>query len=436
MPDAEPINPRLHRNILIGLTLGALLGVVVNQIVQDTPAQQEVLAWILRNLIDPVGEVFRRLLVLVVVPLVFSSLALGVARLGDLGRLGRIGIRTFGYFLVTTACAVVIGLALVQWIAPGKQLSEETREGLRAQFRTAASERLSRSAEFGVQTFVTIVPDNPLKAAVEMQMLSVIFVAILVGIGLTRIDPSKSHPIQTMLEGIGDLTLFIIHLAMSMAPIGVFALIFSTSAKFGFDLLQSLGLYVLTVLLGLGIQTFGVFPLLVGLLGRMNPRDFFRRIRSVILTAFSTSSSSATLPTSLAVAQKELQAPQPLAGFVLPLGATMNMNGTALFEGVTVLFLCQVFGRDLALSQQLIVVVLSVLIAVGAAGVPGGSIPLLGMVLATVGLEPGAIAVILGVDRLLDMCRTTVNVVGDLTALVYVMRAENDDAGPRTESRA
>jgi DAACS family dicarboxylate/amino acid:cation (Na+ or H+) symporter len=422
---------KLHRTILIGLVLGAALGVTANRVVQNLPEWQGTLAWLLRHVVDPIGEIFRRLLVLVVVPLVFSSLAVGVARLGDLGKLGRVGAKTFGYFLITTAFAVVIGLLLVQGIAPGKQLNVETREGLQQQFGQAAGERLSKPTEFGIGTFVNIVPDNPLKAAVEMQMLSVIFVALLVGIGLTRLNPEKARPVQAVLEGVGDLTIFIIHVAMKLAPYGVFALIFSTSARFGFDLLQSLGLYVLTVLIGLGIQMFGVFPLLVSLLGRMNPWQFFRKIRAVILTAFSTSSSSATLPTSLAVAQEELQAPRPLAGFVLPLGATMNMNGTALFEGVTVLFLCQVFGRDLLLSQQLIVIILSVLIAVGAAGVPGGSIPLLGMVLATVGLEPGAIAIILGVDRLLDMCRTTVNVVGDLTALVIVSRSEGEMTSPQ-----
>ncbi|MCX7700528.1 MAG: dicarboxylate/amino acid:cation symporter [Gemmataceae bacterium] len=426
MADARAKESNLHRNILIGLILGAVLGVVANRVVADSPDGREVLAWALRNVVDPIGEIFRRLLVLVVVPLVFASLSLGVARLGDLSQLGRIGAKTFGYFLVTTTFAVVIGLALVQWISPGTQLSPETRQGLEQQFRGAATERLSRPAEFGISTFVNIVPDNPLRAAVEMQMLPVIFVALLVGIGLTRIDPAKSRSVQQVLEGIGELTLFIIHLAMRVAPVGVFALIFSTSAKFGFELLQSLGLYVATVLLGLSIQMFGVFPILLTVLGRMNPWLFFRRIRTVILTAFSTSSSSATLSTSMAVAQEELKIPKPLAGFVLPLGATMNMNGTALFEGVTVLFLCQIFGRSLAFDEQIIVVLMSVLIAIGAAGVPGGSIPLLGMVLATVGIEPGAIAIILGVDRLLDMCRTTVNVTGDLTAAVYVARSEAD----------
>lgn len=426
MADARANESNLHRNILIGLILGAVLGIVANRVVADSPEGREVLAWLLRNVVDPIGEIFRRLLVLVVVPLVFASLSLGVARLGDLSQLGRIGAKTFGYFLVTTTFAVVIGIALVQWISPGTQLSPETRQGLEQQFRGAATERLSRPAEFGISTFVNIVPDNPLRAAVEMQMLPVIFVALLVGIGLTRIDSAKSRPVQQVLEGIGELTLFIIHLAMRMAPVGVFALIFSTTAKFGFELLQSLGLYVATVLLGLSIQMFGVFPILLTVLGRMNPWQFFRRIRTVILTAFSTSSSSATLSTSMAVAQEELKIPKPLAGFVLPLGATMNMNGTALFEGVTVLFLCQIFGRGLAFNEQIIVVLMSVLIAIGAAGVPGGSIPLLGMVLATVGIEPGAIAIILGVDRLLDMCRTTVNVTGDLTAAVSVARSEAD----------
>jgi len=220
----------------------------------------------------------------------------------------------------------------------------------------------------------------------------------------------------------------VIELAMKIAPFGVFALIFTTTARFGFDLLQSLGMYVLIVILGLAIQLLIVFPILLRTLGGMNPIEFFRKTRSVMLTAFSTSSSNATLPTSIKVAQEELKIPAPIAGFVLPLGATMNMNGTALFEGVTVVFIAQVFGVELTLVQQIVIVLMCVLLAVGAAGVPGGSIPLMAIVLSVAGLPPEAIGIVLGVDRILDMCRTTLNVMGDLTAAVFIAKTEGATA--------
>lgn len=424
MNDSEKSGSGLHVRVLAGLILGAVCGVAVNRFATSYPEIQPSVDWFLKYVAGPIGQIFRRLLILTVVPLVFASLALGVSRLGDLGKLGRIGAKTFAYFLFTTAFAVVLGLSLVQLVQPGKRLSDETRLGLQKDYQRAADEKLARPVEFGVDTFIGIVPDNPLRSAVDMEMLAVIFVALLTGIGLTRIDPDKARPVTLLLEGIGELTTFIIHLAMTMAPVGVFALIFQTSAKFGFDLLRSLGLYVVVVLVGLFIQMFVVFPILIRFLGGMNPVAFFRKTWDVVMTAFSTSSSNATLPTSIRAAQEHLGIPAPIAGFVLPLGATMNMNGTALFEGVTVVFLAQVFGVDLTLTQQVVVVMLSVMTAVGAAGVPGGSIPLLGMVLATVGVDPGAIAIILGVDRLLDMCRTTLNVIGDLTAAVFVARSE------------
>jgi DAACS family dicarboxylate/amino acid:cation (Na+ or H+) symporter len=273
---------------------------------------------------------------------------------------------------------------------------------------------------------VNIIPRNPIAAAADdpPNMLGVIVVALLVGIGSMTLAPEKAELVIRVLEAVGELMVFIIGLAMRIAPMGVFALIFSTTAQFGFGLLQQLGYYVIVVLLGLGVQMVVVFPILLRTLGGQSPLAFFRKCRAVIVTAFSTSSSAATLPTSIKTAEEDLRVPPPIAGFVLPLGATMNMNGTALFEGVTVMFLAQVMGADLSLGQQAVVVVMCVLTAVGAAGVPGGSIPLLAVVLATVGVEPGSIALILGVDRLLDMCRTTLNVLGDLTAAVFVTRSE------------
>ena len=430
-----------HTRILLGLALGAIIGTVVNYFtVSHDPAipQAAWVGWLVRNVTQPIGDVFLRLLIMTVVPLVFASLAVGVAKLGDLSQLGRMGAKTFAYFLLTMACGVTIGLLLVNLAAPGKGLPSETVDGLKAQFATPGNEGKSRPAEFGVQTFVNIIPRNPFEAAATNppNMLGLIVVALLVGVGITRLHGQKQETALVGLEAVGELMVFIIGVAMKIAPFGVFCLIFSTTSQFGFGLLLTLGKYVGVVLAGLALQMFVVFPLLIHFLGGISPWAFFSKCRGVIATAFGTSSSSATLPTSIRTAETELGVPRPIAGFVLPLGATMNMNGTALFEGVTAVFLAQVMGVDLTFTQQLIVMLLCVLTAVGAAGVPGGSIPLLAMVLASVGVPPESIFIILGVDRILDMCRTTLNVLGDLTAAVFIARTEQRTPLASTPDRA
>ena len=419
----------LHTKILLGLVLGAVSGLAVNTSSASLDsflrsATGRDLTWVLKNFVDPVGQVFLRLLLMTVVPLVFASLAVGVARLGDLRQLGRVGAKTFAYFVVTMTVAVVIGLTLVNTIRPGDNLPPETREHLLKTFASQAKEKTDKPADFGVETFVNIVPRNPIRAAVEMDMLGVIFFALLVGVGVTTLAPERSALMIQILDSMGDVMVFIINVAMRVAPFGVFALIFAVTARFGLDLLRQLGVYVGIVLAGIAIQMFGTLSVLIRVLSGMSPLTFFSRVRNVMITAFSTSSSNATLPTSIKTAEEELGIPPQLAGFVLPLGATMNMNGTALFEGVTVVFLAQVFGVPLSLGQQAVVVVLSVLTAIGAAGVPGGSIPLLAMVLTSVGVPAEGIAIIIGVDRLLDMCRTTLNVIGDIAAATFVARSE------------
>ena len=410
-----------HWWILGGLILGAVAGTTAFQMLGP---DNSYLQAIITNVTQPLGEVFLRLLLMTVVPLVFASLALGVAQLGKVGSLGRIVAKTFGYFIVTMACAVAIGLVLVNVVQPGKGLPEETRDQLMKDFKTTASERLDKAGKFGVNTFVEMIPRNPLQAMVNTDMLAVIVFALLVGLGITRLPPEQSTSLLGLLEATANVMVTIIGVALAFAPVGVFALIFSTTAKLGPALLAQLGWYVGVVLVGLAIQMFVVLPLLVSVLGRMSPTQFFSGCWEVIVTAFSTSSSSATLPTSIRIAEEKLGVAPPIAGFVLPLGATMNMNGTALFEGVTALFLVQVFGGDNSFTTQLIVLVLCVVTAVGAAGVPGGSLPLLAMVVEVAGVPGGTIALVLGVDRLLDMSRTTLNVVGDLTAAVYIQRTE------------
>jgi DAACS family dicarboxylate/amino acid:cation (Na+ or H+) symporter len=414
-----------HTQILLGLVLGAALGCVVNAVA--LPQYEAEVKWVVRNVAKPVGDVFMNLLFLGVIPLVFASLVVGVTRLGGLGNVGRIGVKTVGYFLVTTLFAAVIGLTLVNVLKPGNQLPVAEKERLMAEYGKEAGEKMEKRAPFGVDMFVNVVPKNPLEAFLKKDMLAVIFTSILVGIALTQIAPDKAARVVELLEAVNQITEFIIRLAMRVAPIGVFMLIFSTTALFGYKLLLALLAFVLTVIGGLAIHSFVVLPLLVFVFGGMNPLTFYAKIVPSLATAFSTSSSSATLPTAIKNAEDDLNVPRPIAQFVLPLSASMNHNGTALFESVVVLFLVQVFGVELTVGQQIIVLIMCVLTATGMAGVPGGSLPLIGMVLetATENKVPGsAIALILGVDRILDMCRTTVNVAADLTTAVFVARTE------------
>ncbi len=418
----------LATRIFAGLVSGAALGVAAHAMFRG----QAWLDWLVTRVTDPAGQMWLRCLIMVVLPLVFASLALGVAGLGDLRKLGRVGAKTVVYFLMTTALAVVIGLFFVNVIRPGDGLPQETREKLLETYsaQAAQGQQMAAGVKFDISMLINLVPRNPLKAMVEFDMLAVIFFSLMFGIGLALIPAGRAAPMLRVLEALGDVVTAIIDLVMKLAPYGVFALIFSVTARFGYDLLMKLGIYVVTVLLGLAVQMFVVYPLLVRVMARLNPVDFFRRIRVIIITAFSTSSSSATLPTTLRVTETELGVPKSICGFVLPLGATMNMNGTALFEGVTVLFIAQVFGIPLSLEAQGIVVLMSVITAVGAAGVPGGSIPLLILVLQAVGVPGEGIAIILGVDRLLDMCRTTLNVVGDVTAAAFITRSEGYEFTP------
>ncbi len=414
----------LHNRILLGLVAGAALGTVANYVVGTNPHWEHAFLWALGNLIEPVGQVFLRLLFMIVVPLILSSLTLGVAAIGDVRRLGRIGALTFGYFIMITTLATTLGLVLVNVLQPGGNMPEETRARLMESYQSQAQEKLELTGGVSVSNFVNIIPRNPVDAAARGDMLGIICFSLILGAGLTQLPTEKSKPVLDFLEGISLTVAVIIRFTMRLAPYGVFALIFGVTARFGWDILVQLLNYVFVVLLGLALFQFVGYGILVKLLCGIRPMEFFRKIRDVAITGFSTSSSNATLPTTIETAETELGIPSEIAGFVLPLGATMNMNGTALFEGVTVLFLAQVFGVHLSLGQQLIVVLMAVLSAVGTAGVPGGSIPLLAGVLGVVGIPPEGIALIIGVDRILDMSRTVLNVSGDLTAAAFVTERE------------
>jgi DAACS family dicarboxylate/amino acid:cation (Na+ or H+) symporter len=450
-----------HWAILGGLLAGALVGLLVNVFRDAIDAtvswilNQEVQAveWVVVYVAEPIGRIFLNLLLMTVVPLVFASLSAGIAQLGDWRRLGSIGLRTFLFFVLSMTIACVTGLVLVNWFEPGRALPPSVREELFDTARRTGPEasrtmsgqqsqpksagvaqdgRTSEAPKFGVDFLIGLVPRNPFQAAVEMNMLQIIVFALLVGVALTLLAESRRHSLLSLLEATSDLMVVLIGLVMRIAPLAVFALLFAKTASFGLTYLRPLGQYVLIALLGMAVHLLVTMSLLVWWLGKRRPWDFYRRIWPVMVTAFSTSSSNATLPTSLRTAQQELGIPPQVAGFVLPLGATMNMNGTALYEGVTVLFLAQVyFGTSPDWTAQLIVIGLAVVTAIGAAGVPGGSLPLLATVLTAVGVPGEYIGMILGVDRLLDMARTVLNVVGDLVTAVFIARSEQShSAGP------
>lgn len=414
---------KLHTKVLLGLLTGALLGVAANVTLGGThPTVEAVNTYVA----GPIGQIFLRMLFMIVVPLVFASIALGVAGLGDLRRVGRVGAKAIAYFLVTTAMAAALGLVAVNIFKPGDQLPDNVRTELLATYANDASGKVEAAAtsNFGIETVVNIVPRNPLKAAVDLDLLALIFFGFIFGTALTMIASDRAKPMIAWLESLNDIVIKIVEFAMRLAPYGVTALIFGVTSRFGWALLRPLGSYVAVVLGALLIHAIVTNGLILRLLIGVSPVLFFSRIRSSMVTAFSTSSSSATLPTNLAVIEQNIGVPPSIAGFVLPIGSTMCMNGTALFEGITVLFLAQVFGVHLDLGQQVAVVVMSVLTAVGAAGVPGGSIPLLVGVLAMFRIPPEGIAIILGVDRILDMSRTTVNVIGDMCATTWVAKSE------------
>ncbi|MEJ7862215.1 MAG: dicarboxylate/amino acid:cation symporter [Pyrinomonadaceae bacterium] len=428
----KPKGMALHTKILIGLLVGVIGGIAANM---SVGGENPGLVWFIKNITEPIGQLFLNLLLMIVVPLVFSSLVVGVAGIGDIRKLGRIGLKSFAYCLIISAISVVIGLGLANTMRPGERIAPEISEKMQQQFGGDASKRLeaqqkdaaAAGADSPLMSVVkTIVPKNVFSSisGENPNMLHLMFFALIIGIAITLLPEPISSPFVRGMGALFEITSKIIDIIMKFAPYAVACLIFTNMARFGIDLLGALGWFVATVLLGLGIQMFGVYSLSVWLLSKINPLDFFQRVRTVILTAFSTSSSNATLPTALRVSEENLGVPAHINSFVLTVGATANQNGTALYEGVTVLFLAQLAGVDLSLGTQLMVVYMAILGGVGTAGVPSGSIPFIIGILAMIGVNPALIAIILGVDRILDMCRTTLNVVGDLTAATFVARSE------------
>ena len=405
-----------HRKMIAALLLGAGLGSAANLAAGGAPWLDAVV----RNVAQPVGQLFIRLLFMLVIPLLFSALVLGVADL-ELRHLGRLGARMLGYTVVVSAISVVIGVALVNLIGPGRGLPESIRDIA----RSAPVKPAALPAGEGISAvLLALIPDNPVKAAANGDLIGVIVFAILFGIALSAADSEASRRLREVLQGLYDVSMKLVEGVLRLAPYGVAALLFVMTARIGPAVVRPIAAYVGVVILGLAIHNFVVYSLSVRFFGGMSPRRFFSGVRLAMVTAFSTASSSATLPTALRVAEENLKLPRHVARFVLTAGSAMNQNGSALFEGVTVLFIAQVYGVDLSLAQQLVAAAICVLAGIGTAGIPAASLPFVAMILGVVGVPVEGIGLVIGVDRLLDMCRTTVNVTGDLAAAVYVARGE------------
>ncbi len=420
---AESRGIGLHLWMLIGFAVGIAAGFAVNLSVgADDPS----VVWLTANVTGPIGQLFLRLLFMLVLPLLFAALATGVAEMGDLGALGRAGWRTLAAVVILSAIAVGIGLALVNLFRPGAGVDPELAGRLLEQGRAGAAGIVEGAPKSvgGANFFLDLIPQNVVKAAAENQILPVMVFAVFFGVGLVMAKSAASDRLQEMLEGVLDVMMKLIGLVIKIAPIAVACLMFNLTALFGWDILLRLGAYAGVVVLALAIHFFIVYSLAVATFGGWSPPKFFAAAGPALLVAFSTASSNATLPTTLEVAHTRLKLPRKISRFVLTIGATANQNGTALFEGVTVLFLAQFFNIDLTLTQQASVMLVCILGGIGTAGVPAGSLPVIAMILGMVGVPPEGIGLILGVDRFLDMCRTTLNVGGDLVVATIVARGE------------
>lgn len=421
----------LHFQILLGLVLGIAFGIL-----------SIVLGWAPEftiNWIKPFGTIFINSLKMIAVPLVLASLIVGVAKLGDVSKLSRIGGKTIGTYFITTIIATTIGLLIVNVLKPGLVLPVETRDELMELYSADAGSRELNADQLReqspLQPLVDIVPDNVFLATTDnARMLQVVFFALLVGIALLKIPRKKGKPVVKFFDGLNDVIIKIVEYIMLLAPYGVFALMASLIVELAGDnpnrawnLLTALGAYSGTVLLGLGIMIFVVYPIMFKLFTRVKYKNFFKGIRPAQLLAFSTSSSSATLPVTMRQVEQELGVSEEVSSFVLPLGATINMDGTSLYQSVAAVFIAQALGFNLDLGQQLMIVMTATLASIGSAGVPGAGIVMLIIVLESIGVPAAGIALIIAPDRPLDMVRTVVNVTGDATVTMIVASTEGED---------
>ena len=412
----------LQTQMLIGFVLGLTGGLFVHMTAPGTGWVDAVTTYVTQ----PIGQIFLRLLFMLVLPLLFSALVMGVTEMGDIHSLGRVGWKTLAYTVLVSGIAVLLALTLVNLLRPGdgidpafaRQMLANAGEGAQAIVSS------SREAPSGMAALVNIVPSNVIGAAADNDILAVMFFALMFGIGMVLVRTPGSAALKAAIEGLFDVSMKLIGLVIRLAPLAVACFMFNLAVLFGWDLLGRLGAYVGVVVLALALHMIVVYSLAVRFLGGMSPIRFFKDSEEAMVMAFATASSNATLPTALRVAEEKLMLPRKVSRFVLTIGATANQNGTAIFEGITVLFLAQFFGVELALSQQFVVLLVCILGGIGTAGVPAGSLPVVALILGMVGVPPEGIGLVLGVDRFLDMCRTTLNVTGDLAAAVVVSRGE------------
>jgi DAACS family dicarboxylate/amino acid:cation (Na+ or H+) symporter len=426
---AETNRPLANR-ILLGLFVGIVAGVATLAVGRVAPGALEFMRQVATQVLDPFGQIFLRMLFFVVIPLVFASLATGVVQLGRLDKLGPLAGRTFTLFFLNMAIGVALGLVMMNVVKPGNHLDPAAKARLLAEFGGAAQKHIATGAASPAMNFATLVemfmPKNLLGAVVGHtntvigDVLPLILFAILVGAVGTQLADAKRRQLQGALELVSELMTGIVHFALRLAPYAVPAMIYSVIVKIGVDILLALGVFAVGCIAVMLLHLFGTMSVWLKVWTDRAPLPFFKDIRAVLVTAFSTSSSNATLPAALDCAKETLRLRPSVAGFVLPLGTTMNMSGTALYEGCVVLFVAQVFGVELSLAQQITLLLLAVLSAVAVAGIPGGSLPLIAGLLATFGVPAEGIGIVLGVDRVLDMVRTMTNVGSDVVTTTVV----------------
>ena len=400
--------------MVAGIATGAAIHALATSMDSDTAIANAIQEWVVDGIFLVVGQSFLRLLTVLVVPVVFLSLVCGAAAMDDIRKLGRVGLRAVGLYLFTTAGAISMAMGLAMAFRPGHGFTLDAG----ASFEARPSPPLT-------ETFVNLFPKNAIASMAEGNMLQIIVFAILLGLALTLAGASGKRVLAACGDW-NDVVMKLVGIIMSLAPIGVFALIARTFSKEGFGAFGPLIGYFLTVLLALAIHALGIYPLLLKFLGGLRVRPFFKKMREVHLFAFSTASSNATIPVTLNTVETRLGVSNPIASFTVPLGATINMDGTAIMQGVATIFIAQAYGLDLGASQLLLVVLTATLASIGTAGVPGVGLIMLSMVLTQAGLPVEGIALILGIDRLLDMVRTAVNVTGDATVSCIVARSEKE----------
>jgi len=414
----------LPARVLIGFVGGSVAGAAAFWWTQHG-GDASIIAFLVDTIAQPIGQLFLKFLKMLVLPLMFSALVVGVTEIGDIASLGRVGWRMLLYTALLTSIAIAVGLVVINLLQPGVGFDPAIRDSLLAANTQAVHEiTATKPSLSGVQIIMGIVPDNPIKAAANGDFLAVMFFAVMLGIALVLKQTPATVTFKDTVQGLLDLVMKLMELIIRLTPYAVAALMFSLTARFGTDILGRLGLYAFCVVLAIAIHMFVVLPLWVRYVGGMNVLYFFRGSEAAIITAFSTASSTGTLPTTLKVAEENLKLPPQIARFVLTIGASANHHGTALFEGLTTLFLAQCFGVDLGIGQQIIVLGLCIVGSIGTAGVPAGSLPVIAVILGYLHLPPEGIGIILGVDRFLDMCRTALNVTGDLATAVVVSKPE------------